>query len=244
MMLQTKGIVFHTVKYGDTSLIVKILTEKLGLQSYIVKGVRSRKAKLKPSLFEPLTLLNMQVSHNPNRSLNHIKEANVDIPWLHIPFSIEKQSILLFINEILYKCIREELPDSEMFSWIYHSLIWFDMEEQHFVNFHLFFLVQFSRFLGFYPKTTKLPPEDIRGFDLQEGVFYRHRPVHAYYIEGVEVQKFLSLIQASAKTLKTLRISTKERRLVLDGLLAFYQLHLPELGKIRSLDVLRVVIGK
>jgi len=244
MILQTKGIVFHSVKYGDTSLVVKIFTEELGLQSYMVKGVRSKKGKLKPSLFEPLTLLDMEVYYKPNQNLHHIKEARVDVPWHHIPFSIEKQSILLFLDEILYKCIREELPDKDLFTWIYHSLIWFDMEEEYFLNFHLFFLFQLSRFLGFYPMSDALASETIRVFDLQEGGFSGHRPLHPYFTEGVAAQKLHSLMQTSTETLKKLFITTKERRLVLDSLLAFYQLHLPELGKIKSLEVLRMMMEK
>jgi len=243
MILQTKGIVFQSVKYGDTSLVVKIFTEMLGLQSYMVKGVRSKKARLKPSFFEPLMLLDMEVYHKPNQNMHHIKEARVDYPWHHIPFSIEKQSILLFLDEILYKCVREELPNKELFLWIYHSLIWFDMEEKYFLNFHLFFLFQLSRFLGFYPKSDGLASENIRVFDLQEGGFSGHRPLHPYFAEGVAAQKLFALMQTSTETLKMLHITNKERRLVLDSLLAFYQLHLPELGKIKSLDVLRMMMG-
>ena len=243
MILQTKGIVFQYFKYGDTSLVVKIFTEELGLQSYIVKGIRSKKAKLKPALFEPLTLLDLEVYHKPGQNLQHIKEARVDYPWHHIPFSIEKQSILLFLDEILYKCVREEISNKELFQWIYHSLVWFDLEEQYFLNFHLFFLLQLSRFLGFYPKMDTTSDEIPGVFDLQDAGFSAHRPFHPYFTEGVAAQKLFVLMQTSTESLKTLHISTKERRLVLDTLLSFYQLHLPELGKIKSLNVLRMMMG-
>lgn len=242
MILQTKGIVFQSVKYGDTSLVVKIFTEELGLQSYMVKGVRSNKAKQKPSFFEPLTLLDLEVYRKPNQNLQHIKEIRVDYPWQNIPFSFEKQCILLFLNEFLYKCVREESPDKELFNWIYHSLIWFDLEEKFFLNFHLFFLVQLTRFLGFYPKTDELKIYDVPVFDMQEGSFINHHPIHHYFIEGNAVQKILGLLKASTGTLKTIQISTKERRLILDTLLQFYQLHFPELGKIKSLDILRTLM--
>ena len=243
MILKTKGIVFQSIKYGDSSLVVKIFTEALGLQSYMVKGVRSRKARMKASFFEPLTLLSMEVYHKPNQNLHHIKEIGIAYAWQHIPFSIEKQSVLLFLNEILYKCIREEHPNNELFNWIYHSLVWFDLEESRFINFHLFFLVQLGRFLGFYPKVTSLPGQQVRFFDMQEGSFTAHRPLHPFFAEGVAAQKLLLLARATTGTLKDIAFTGKERRLVLDSLLAFYQLHLPELGKIKSLEVLRMVMG-
>lgn len=243
MIIKTKGIVFQSIKYGDSSLVVKIFTEELGLQSYMVKGVRSRKSRMKPSFFEPLTLLDMEVYNRPHQNLHHIKEIGVDYAWQHIPFSIEKQSVLLFLNEVLYKCIREEQRDKEFFSWIYHSLVWFDLEENQVVNFHLFFLVQLTRFLGFYPKATSLPEQQVRFFDMQDGSFTVHRPLHSFFAEGVAARKLFLLTQATTGTLKSISFTGKERRLVLDSLMVFYQLHLPELGKIKSLDVLRMVMG-
>jgi DNA repair protein RecO (recombination protein O) len=242
MILKTKGIVFQSAKYGDTSLVVKIFTEALGLQSYMVKGVRGTKSKLKPSFFEPLTLLDLEVYQKPNQNLHHIKEARVNYAWRNIPFSMEKQAILLFLDEVLYKCVREEHPDPDLFSWIFHSLIWFDTEERHFMNFHLFFLVGLGRFLGFYPKSPLLPIQEVRFFDMLEGSFTMHRPAHEYFSEGIAARKLLLLLQASAGTLKTVSLTTRERRQVLDTLLAFYRLHLPAMGKIRSLDILRVMM--
>ena len=43
MYSQTKGIVLSSVKYSESSIICKVYTAKLGLQSYIVNGVRKRK---------------------------------------------------------------------------------------------------------------------------------------------------------------------------------------------------------
>ncbi len=189
-------------------------------------------------------MLDLEVYHKPGQNLQHIKEARVDYHWHHIPFSIEKQSILLFLDEILYKCVREEVSNKELFQWIYHSLIWFDLEEQYFLNFHLFFLLQLSRFLGFYPKIDTTSNDTLSVFDLQDAGFSAHRPFHPYFTEGLGAQKLFVLMRASTEDLKTLHISTSERRLVLDTLLTFYQLHLPELGKIKSLNVLRMMMEK
>ncbi len=243
MMIRTKGIVFQSLKYGESSLIVKIFTESLGLQSYIVKGVRRPKAKIKPSLFEPLTLLELVVYHKSGQNLQHIKEIRVDYAWRHIPFSVEKQTALLFLNEILYKTIREEHPDEELFSWIYHSLVWFDTEEQRFLDFHLYFLAGLSRFLGFYPKISSLSLEQVRFFDMQEGSFTAQRPGHSFFSEGTSARKLFLLLHASLGTLKTLSFTTTERRMVLESLLTFYRLHLPAMGKIKSVDILRTIFS-
>ena len=43
MTHKTKGIVFRTVKYGETSLVVTVYTEFFGVQTYMVNGARSTK---------------------------------------------------------------------------------------------------------------------------------------------------------------------------------------------------------
>ena len=45
MTESTNGICF-SYKYSESSVIVKIFTEKFGLKSYIMKGVRSKNLKI------------------------------------------------------------------------------------------------------------------------------------------------------------------------------------------------------
>ena len=54
MLQKTLGIVLHTLKYKDTSLIADIYTEVAGRASFMVSIPRSRKAAVKPVLFQPL----------------------------------------------------------------------------------------------------------------------------------------------------------------------------------------------
>ncbi len=241
MNVTTRGIVFNKVRYAESSLVVKVFTEELGLQSYLVKGVNSKNARLKPSLFQPLSLLEMVVYHKASHGLQQIKEARVVYLWQHISFSPEKQSILMFLDEVLYKTIRHESPDKELFQWIYHALVWFDLEENNFLNFHLLFLMQLTRFLGFSPKREFAGGMTHLFFDIQEGLFVQSKPSHTYYLEEHQADFIFALTQMGLDGLKTFRINNTQRRNMLDALLTYYQLHLPELGKIKSLDVLRLM---
>ena len=159
--------------------------------------------------------------------------------WHHIPFSAEKQSILMFLNEIVYKAIRHEHPDKELFNWMYHTLVWFDLEEKQFVNFHLLFLIQFSRFLGFFPKGASEANRPY--FDMQEGMFSNSKPFHPYYLEKESADDFRQLITTGLERIDMLKLNNVRRRTMLDALTSFYQLHLPELGKIKSLEILRMM---
>jgi DNA repair protein RecO (recombination protein O) len=239
MIVATRGIVFHKVKYGESSLIVKILTEEFGLQSFMVKGASGKSSKMKPSYFQPLSLLELVMQQKPNQNLQHLREVRMAHAWHHIPFSVEKQSILMFLNEVVYKTIRQEHPDKELFNWMYHVLVWFDLEEEQFLNFHLFFLMQLSRFLGFFPKGAAVANRPF--FDMQEGVFTNAKPFHPYFLEKQSTADFRQLITTGLERIATLKLNNERRRNMLEVLTSFYQLHLPELGKIKSLEILRMM---
>ncbi len=239
MLVKTKGVVLQSVGYSDTSLIVKIFTEALGLQSYMVKGVRSAKSKQKSAYFQPLSLVDMIVYHKENRQLHSIKEIRAAYAYKNIPFNIQKQTVLLFIDEILYKTLREEGANTELFSFIYNSLHWFDLEEKDFLNFHIFFLMQLTRYLGFYPKTTSVSPDY---FDLQEGIFVQRQPVHSYFISQKELSDFRLFLRQSIEAVKKIPLGTARRRRLLDILITYFQLHLPGMGSIKSIDVLTTIL--
>src|SRR5580658_7988678 len=119
MFHKTKGIVLHTIKYSETSIIAKIYTEKLGLVSYMIKGVRSSKKTSKASLLQPLTLLDMEVSHRENKQLQYIKEFRRDYVYRSIPFDTIKSTVAIFLLELISKSIREQEQNAEMFEFIY-----------------------------------------------------------------------------------------------------------------------------
>ena len=241
MLIKTRGIVFQSVNYSDTSLIVKIFTEALGLQSYMVKGARSVRSKQKIAYFQPLSLIDLVVYHKENRQIHNIKEIRSAYAYKHIPFDIHKQTILLFLNEILHKSIREEGANEALFSFIYNSLHWFDLEREEYLNFHVFFLMQLTKYLGFYPKIISAHGSS-GFFDLEEGTFVNVQPVHNYYISQHELEDFRALLNQSIEDVKRLPIGTKRRRRLLDILISYFQLHLPGMGNIKSLDVLTAVL--
>src|ERR1700750_1569339 len=115
MYFKTRAIVLHTIKYSETSVIAKIYTERFGLVSYIVKGVRSAKSKSKASLLQPLTLLEMEVSPRETKQFQFIKEFRRAYNYRAIPFDIMRSSVALFLLEVISKSIREHEENTEMF---------------------------------------------------------------------------------------------------------------------------------
>jgi DNA repair protein RecO len=108
MLSKTQGIVISYMRYRETSIVVNVYTSEMGICSYIENGVRSAKAKHKMALFQPLTLLDLEVYHKPGKGLHRISEAKCFFPYQAIPFDIAKSSLALFLSEVLSKVLKEE----------------------------------------------------------------------------------------------------------------------------------------
>ena len=108
MLQKTKGIVLHTLKYNDTSIIVDMYTELSGRASFLVAVPRSRKAAVKSVLFQPLSFIEFEADYRPNATLYRVKEAKSFYPFSSIPYDPYKSSMALFLAEFLYRAVREE----------------------------------------------------------------------------------------------------------------------------------------
>jgi len=240
MLHSTRGIVFKYINYSETSIIAKVYTEEFGLLSFIIKGVRGRRSKTHLALFQPLTLLDLVVNFRENKTLQHLKEVKVAHAYRSLPVDIIKRSFLFFIDELLYRSIREETPNKLLFNWLFDSLTWLDLATTEITNFHLVFMVQLSRLLGFYPK--KEAGEHLPVFDLREGLFTYNIPQHPDYISGRQAELVGLLLEMSFEKNNALDISYPERKKLLDVLITYYQLHLPGFGEMKSVEILHDVL--
>jgi DNA repair protein RecO (recombination protein O) len=232
MIYKTRGIVFRTVKYSESSVICKIYTEKFGLRSYIINSVRSAKAKTKAALLQPMSLLEMDVYHHEQRNLNRIKELRLFCSFNKIWFYPLKSSVGMFMMEVLNKSIHEEEVNEKMFDFITNKLIETDECEEISNDFLLKFLLQLSLLLGFFPNGKHSTPV----FDLMEGNFVADSSNHQHYISPVLAQQFSDLLHKE----KT-EFTATTRRNLMRALLEYYQLHVPNFTKLKSLAVLEEV---
>jgi len=241
MFYKTKGIVIQRIKYSETSIIVKIYTEIFGLQAYIVKGARSRKSKIKSNVFQNLSLLDLVVSKKEKSKINFLTEVRQAYQFTTIPFDIRKSSVIIFLNEILYKTIREEEPNQNLFDFLFNSIQLLDHQEKDFVNFHLLFLIKLSKHLGFFPH-QKLSKQ-FKYFDLTEGVFVVEIPIHQYYLNMELSLIFNNLLTTSYEEIKEIKINKIQRQQLLEKLIDYYKIHIENFKEIKSLAVLQTVLN-
>lgn len=241
MYISTRGIVFRQIKYSDTSLVVRIFTEELGLRSYMLKGARSSKSKLKPGLFQPLSLLDLIVSEKEKGELHHIREARLSYSFKSIPFDIKKSSILLFINELIYKSIQEESANRELFGFIYDRIVQLDELQQNISHFHLLFSVRLTRFLGFFPQGEYHGLSS--SFSLEEGTFTENVLLPGEYtLQGPHANYLNQLIVHDFDDLASLSAPHEVRMGMLERLILYYRLHLPMATDFKSHLVLKEVL--
>ena len=159
MIVGTRAIVVNHFRYGDSSLIVDLYTENMGRQTVFVKGAFSKKSRIRSALFQPLHLLETNLHYRANRQMQRISNVQLFCPFQNIPFNPAKTAIALFISEILYKTLKEEEANRELFDFLIYTIQTLDLNDSGTANFHIAFLVHFSRYLGFYLKFEKLLPQ-------------------------------------------------------------------------------------
>lgn len=237
MLYKTRGIVLKTTGFKSSSVIAQIFTEKFGLQSYLINGVRKAGSKIPFSVLQPLHLLEMVVYQKNGGSLQRVKEVRNHPVFFHIPLDITKSTVCLFLCEVLYKALRRQSgEDQALFEYVASSLEWLDHHEGPIGNFHLVFMVGLSRHLGFYPNTRDA---DRSYFDLQHGQFLAGPPAHPWYIGPSLIPCWRKLSETRYEGLSDFRISPEERKLLLESLLAYYSLHIDGFGPVRSYQVLQ-----
>lgn len=239
MLQKTEGIVIRSLKYSETSLISTIFTRELGIQSYIVNGVRGRKVRYaRAPLLQAASILQMEVYHKEHKKLQRIREFNSAYLYQNIPRSVIRGSLALFLMEVSKKAMISGVKNLEVFDLLKSCLLKIDSEEKV-SNLHLHYLVRLSQILGFGPQFR----DGYRAyFNLREGVFQAHLPGHSDFMDE-EASYLLARFITEADSLSSIKADQHLRKKLLRMLLRFYELHLEHFGKIRSQAILESVFS-
>ncbi len=243
MLHSTKGIVFHSLKYSETSVIVKIYTELFGIQSYLIKGIRSSRSKIKPALFQSMTLLDLVVYHKEKQSLQSVREVRLAHPYKTILFDIRKTSVTLFINELVHKAIREEEPNPDLFAFLWQTCLQLDETEESVSLFHIHFALRLMHYLGIFPQNNH--SNAFPFFNMREGHFQASAPNHPHYLDPANsflMSEWLkSCDRDEACVVPAASIAARSQ--ALETILLYYQLHLPGFRGIQSHHILHDVMA-
>lgn len=240
MLVKTKGIVFRTIKYSETSIITDIFTRERGLRSFIVNGIRKSKPRFSHALFQIMSQIDL-LAYDHRHNLNRIKEISWDYAYSEIPFNIIKSSIGIFMTELCQKAIKEKETNRPMYDFLSNWFIYLDQCKTPFANIHLLFMIEFSAMLGFQPMNN-YHKEGKPYFNLKEGYFIHTNLDEQYTMDRRSSQNFSLLLNTNKENLDSIKLSREARSILINYLINFYQLHIENFPKLKSVDVLSEVL--
>lgn len=236
---KARGIVLHTVKYGDSSMVVQMLTDVCGRQSYMVQGVRSTRGRgSKLALLQPLFPLEYEGLESSRMDLHRLRDMHSGLLLRSIPYDVRKSTIALFIAEVLYRLVEERESNEPLFEFVWGSIEALDALQNGVSNFHLWFLSNLSHFLGFHPGNNYTHGDY---FDMREGLFTPILPLHNNSLTPEFASLFSDLLHADIITLSSILLNRNQRVELLNRLVEYYSLHLDNIGRVRSIAILQEV---
>lgn len=239
MLVTTNAIVLSKLRYKDNDLIVKCYTQKMGVMSFLLRGVlKSKKGNSKAAYFQLLSQLQIVTAYKNNRSLQSIKEAKPQCIYSSLHTHVLKSSIVMFLSEVLANTLHEEEQNENLYHYLENTLLWLDTQDEY-SNFHLLFLVKLTKYLGFYPDLTNI---EFQFFNLMEGEF-ELKPSNKHSINGDNLTLLKTLLGTTFDALPDIKINAKQRQSFLSMILLYYELHLGSFRQPKSLQVLNQVFS-
>ena len=213
-MIQTAElIVLHTTKFGENSLVVHTLSREYGRRSFLVKGV-GKKSMM--TIFQPLNVLEADIIDTGKSTLYTARNLATKHPLLGIRNNIFKNSMTMFMSEVLYRVIKDGAAEQGLFEWCEKDILLLDSIQSDFSNFHIRFLLEFTVALGFSPEAKDLIP-----------FVGDHFPI---------VEKFMTLSFAESMLIP---LSGPIRNEIAEEILRYIEFHSESAVNVNSLKVLR-----
>ncbi|MFI3318482.1 MAG: DNA repair protein RecO [Rikenellaceae bacterium] len=233
----SRGIVLSTVKYGESSMVLQMLTEDVGRQSFMVQGIRSSKGRgSKMALLQPLFALEYEATKPTRGELHRLNQMQSGITLQRTPFDIRRSSIALFIAEVIYRLIRESEPNDQLFGFVWGSIEALDTIEEGVANFHLWFLSNLARLMGYSPGNDHRYGA---WFDPREGLYTPFQPNISSALNPDNAVILRDFLECDVQHLGEIGLNRQQRVLFLDGLLAYLGYHLNIKESVESTKILR-----
>jgi len=243
MLQKTRGIVLRSVRYGESSIITTVFTELFGVQSYMMQGVRSSRASQnRAGFFQPATMLDLVVYHNPQKNLQRIREFQPAYIYTSVQESVIKNSIVLFSMEMLLRLLPDQAPAGSLFDFAFSAMITLDSTPaEEAANMPLFFIVNCSRMLGYELRGSF--SADTPYLNLQEGGFTGSAPSAVPYTTDEDALILNTFLRVDDYALlKNIAMNAAMRFRLLHWFIAYLQLHTQHMGSIRSLPILQAIL--
>jgi len=241
MILSTKGIVLHCKDYSETSIIARVFTEQLGLQTYIAKGVRKKGSRIKRNLFAQLSVIQLVANHKEGEGMRVIRDASCEYQLNGIATDMAKTAVSIYISELLTRSVSAQMADPNLYGYIEDAILNLDRANGSVAGFPLAFTIGLTQFLGFDPHNNF--SDNNSYFDMEEGHFCPNPPGHPYYLSSPLSNSLSEVLTTLNAGITAIRINSVVRNELLAGMLEYFRIHIAGFGEIKSVRVLSDVLN-
>lgn len=205
-------IVLNYTKFGEKSIVLHALTREYGRRGFLVHIRRGSSM----SLYLPLNILEASASENPRSSLMTARNLVSVAPLNGIRGNIFKNSMTMFMSEVLYRVVKDGTNEDGLYDWCLKSVMTLDSIQSSFVNYHIRFLLELASALGFSPTA-----EDLKPFSKK-------------HVQDISQMLTLPLAESMLYPLRG-----EDRNEICADILKYLEYHTESTINIRSLDVLK-----
>lgn len=235
---KARGIILGTLKYGEKGVVVHMLTDVCGRQSYMVQGVRPTAKGSKMALLQPMFAVEFEGLTSSKMSMHRLKELAPGIVLQTTPFDVRKSTMALFMAEVLYRLVRENEPTEELFNFVWGSVAALDAIDEGIANFHLWFLANLSRPLGFSPDNSYT---DGAWLDIRDGHFTPHALMPSMALTPENARLLHDMLECDVRYLGEIGLNRTQRVEFLEAMLKYYAYHLDTIRSVESIRILKEV---
>ena len=236
MYERLKGVVLRAIKYNDKNSIIRIYTDSHGLLSFLLPQGNGKVSRLKRTLLQPLSLVEIESDITANRDIFRMKEVRSLAPLLSIRTNPAKSSIALFLTELLSHVIVEQEQNVPLFSFISNSIRILEAADNGIANFHICFIYKLGMFIGIEPDIATYTKGSY--FDMEGGVFRATRPLHRNFLGQSESAALRMLSRMNFSNMQLFKFNRSQRKQLINLMIEYYRLHNAAIGDIHSLDIL------
>ncbi len=235
---KARGIVLGTLKYGEKGVIVHMLTDIHGRQSYMIQGVKPSAKGSRMALLQPMFAVEFEGFTSSKMSLHRMRDLVPAMVLQSSPFDVRKSTISLFMAEVLYRLVKESEQSEALFDFVWGSVAALDALDEGVSNFHLWFLANLSRPLGFSPDNEY---RDGAWLDIRDGHYHTTPLLQSISLDPENARLLHDMLECDVRYLGEIGLNRTQRVAFLEAMLRYYTYHLESIRSVESLRILREV---
>ncbi|MGL4994086.1 MAG: DNA repair protein RecO [Bacteroidales bacterium] len=237
MFYKTNGVILHTIKYNDKASIVHIFTELFGIIAFNIPNTRSKRSSVKRNIFQPLTIVDLEIEHKPNRELQRIKEVRISTPLSSIHTNPVKTAIAILLTEIIEKFVTKNTQQQSLYTFLESAVQVLDLTESGYGNFHLIFIIKLTKFIGFAYNLNDWHSGD--WFNIENGMLQSSKPTSPLLLTQYDTELLYRLSTLDFRDMSQLPINREDRNSVLDGLIEYLKYHINPKIELKSPEIVK-----